>query len=115
MEALAGKLEITGVIIDPSAASFITLIQRKRRFKVISADNAVLDGIRDCATALQRGALRFSSRCVKTIEEFGLYTWDEKKEEDAPVKENDHAMDAMRYFVRTLHMVPKAIKTTKHE
>lgn len=115
LEALAGNLAVDGIIVDPSAASFITLIQRKRRFKIIGADNTVIDGIRDCATALQRGMLKFSSKCEKTIEEFGLYTWDEKKEEDTPVKENDHAMDAVRYFVRTLHLVPKASRASKYE
>ena len=37
--------------------------------------------------------------------EFGSYIWDEKaaqRGEDRPVKENDHAMDAVRYFVYTI-------------
>ena len=37
--------------------------------------------------------------------EFGSYIWDEKaaqQGEDRPVKENDHAMDAVRYFVYTI-------------
>lgn len=28
-----------------------------------------------------------------------LYSWNEKAGNDAPIKENDHAMDDMRYFV----------------
>lgn len=33
--------------------------------------------------------------------EFGLYRWDEKTE-DAVVKDNDHAMDDIRYFAYTV-------------
>ena len=31
--------------------------------------------------------------------EFSLYRWDERRGNDVPVKENDHAMDDIRYFV----------------
>jgi phage terminase large subunit len=34
--------------------------------------------------------------CVNVINEFESYTW--KPEKDEPVKENDHAMDAVRYL-----------------
>ncbi|MSS96156.1 PBSX family phage terminase large subunit, partial [Eubacterium sp. BL-380-WT-2B] len=40
-----------------------------------------------------------------TIKEFSSYTWDEKavdRGEDKPVKEYDHAMDAVRYFCYTI-------------
>jgi hypothetical protein len=43
--------------------------------------------------------------CVNTIREFGLYSWDEKASLngiDAVIKENDHAMDAVRYFCFTI-------------
>lgn len=32
----------------------------------------------------------------------------EPYDEDAPLKENDHAMDAVRYFVRTMRLVKRA-------
>lgn len=40
--------------------------------------------------------------CIHTIEEFGVYSWDPKasdRGEDAPLKDNDHCMDSLRYFV----------------
>ena len=40
--------------------------------------------------------------CEDTLREFSLYQWDEKSLHDAPVKENDHAMDDIRYFVATI-------------
>ncbi len=46
--------------------------------------------------------LRFHSSCVNVFAEFGAYVWDETKNEDAVIKENDHAMDAMRYFMYTV-------------
>lgn len=103
LEKLAGKLApfIRAVIVDPSAASFIETIRRHRKFRVHHADNSVLDGIRDTATLLEMGRLQFCECCEDTIREFGMYRWDEKHSKDAPIKENDHAMDETRYFVRT--------------
>jgi glycosyltransferase involved in cell wall biosynthesis len=39
------------------------------------------------------------------IQEAQSYIWDEKAVEDRPVKENDHLMDSMRYFVHTMRLV----------
>lgn len=93
------------VIIDPSAASFIALLRRrKHRYKVIPADNAVLDGIRETATALKTGRIKVSPSLKKWRMEIEGYVWDEDETDDRPVKVNDHAMDAMRYFVKTKHI-----------
>ena len=62
----------------------------------------VLDGIRDTATAMQRGSIKVSRQCVRLIQEAQGYMWDAKEGEERPVKANDHAMDALRYFVRTV-------------
>lgn len=97
----AGDLPIDRIIIDPSALSFITLVEKKHRFKVWDADNDVLDGIRHTAQCISDGTIRICKSCENTIKEFGLYSWDEDATEDRPVKENDHAMDAVRYFVQT--------------
>ena len=99
---LAEGYEITAVIVDPSAASFIQCIHRHGAFTVIPAQNQVLDGIRRVGDALKEGRLRFSSRCQDTLREFSLYRWDEKAHRDQPVKENDHAMDEIRYLVMTV-------------
>ena len=68
----------------------------------MDADNRVMDGIRFTGAMLSAGRIKIHSSCVNTIREFGAYQWDEKKTEDAVVKENDHSMDQMRYFVRTI-------------
>ncbi len=99
LEALAGDLRISAVIVDPSAASFIETIHRHGRFRVEKASNAVITGIRNVATRLQTGELFICSSCTDCIREFGMYRWDEKAMEDRPIKENDHSMDDVRYFV----------------
>lgn len=99
-------------VIDPSAASFIAAIRRSRyRFRVLKADNDVLDGIRDTAVCLQRGTVRIFDTCKETIKELEGYVWDAKAE-DKPVKENDHMMDAMRYFVKTKRLAKPVNKAT---
>lgn len=93
------------IIIDPSAASFIAAIRRSRyRYRVRKGNNDVEDGIRDTAVCMQRGTIRVFNTCKETIKEIEGYVWDDKAE-DKPVKENDHMMDAMRYFVKTMRLV----------
>lgn len=93
-------------IIDPSAASFIAVLrQSKDRYKVQPADNAVLDGIRETATAMQTGLVKFSPKLKHWRMEVEGYTWDETSSEDRPVKVNDHAQDAARYFVKTMKVI----------
>ena len=92
-------------IIDPSAASFIAMLKKRGRYKIRKANNAVADGIRETATAMRRGKIKISAKVPNLIKEIQGYVWDDTKEEDVPVKVNDHAMDAMRYFVKTKHIV----------
>lgn len=89
------------LIIDPSAASFIALMKKKDWCKVVKANNDVEDGIRETASAMKRGLIKISTRMPEWRKEVEGYVWDDKVEEDKPVKENDHLMDATRYFVKT--------------
>ncbi len=102
LEELAGGHEIEKVIVDPSAASFIECIRRHGKFRVAKADNDVITGIRRVSAALKEGRLMFHESCGDIIREFSLYRWSEKSGADVPVKENDHAMDDLRYFVSDL-------------
>lgn len=89
-------------IIDPSAASFITLLKRRSRYKVKAADNNVADGLRDVSTCLSNGTIKISKKCKNLINELGGYVWDMDSTVDRPVKENDHAADALRYGCKTM-------------
>ncbi len=102
LEALSGDRKIEAVICDPAAASFITLIRKRGKFLVIPAKNDVIDGIRRTSDCLKNGKIKICPSCHDIIREFGLYRWDDSSSKDAPRKENDHAMDDMRYFVSTV-------------
>lgn len=107
--------KIRAVIVDPSAASFIAEL-RKRGFQVIKAKNEVEDGIRMVGTMLNLEKIKIAESCKNTIKEFASYVWDEKateRGEDKPVKDHDHAMDALRYFVYTVLGNQKAIIKNK--
>lgn len=108
VERLAGDKPIRAVVVDPSAASFIEALRRRSGFKVRHADNDVLNGIRTTSDFLRDGRIKIHAGCKDTIREFGLYRWDEKAESDRVVKENDHAMDEIRYMVMTV--LKKAFK-----
>ncbi len=107
---LVGNLYISAVIIDPSAASFIATIKKHGRFRVQKANNDVLNGIQNVATLLKKGIILFNEHCKNSIKEFEVYSWDSKSKEDKPIKENDHAMDDIRYFVNTVITRKEGVK-----
>lgn len=93
------------LIVDPSAASFITACKTEGMF-VKQAKNDVLEGISMVHTMLHTGMLKINKNCVNTLKEFGSYQWDSKRADntgkEVPLKENDHCMDAIRYLVMTV-------------
>ena len=101
-EGVLQEYEIDRVVIDPSAASFIACMRRHGKFRVKHAVNTVIDGIRNVTSMLNSKRLFIHSSCKDSIKEFGLYSWDDKAHEDKVIKENDHAMDDIRYFVNTI-------------
>ena len=105
---IIGKLE---TIIDPSATSFIAMLRKRGRYKIRKADNDVLDGIRETATAMNLGLIKISDKLKNWKKEVAGYTWDEKKEE-FPIQHDDHLQDSVRYFCKTKHIVRKAMRKT---
>ena len=99
LRALCGDRRVERVIVDPSAASFQAAL-RQAGFPVRAADNRVLDGIRVTAGLLRNGQIVLCESCGDCLREIALYCWESGKE--APRKENDHAMDEMRYFAMDL-------------
>ena len=102
LEELARGYYVREVIIDPSAASFIETIRRHGRFAVRAASNSVLDGIRVTADLLKRRRIVICGACADCLREMETYCWDDKGRRDAPKKEQDHAMDDLRYFAMDL-------------
>lgn len=100
-ELVAGR-QVRAVVVDPSAASFIEVINRHGEFAVRPAVNNVINGIRRTSQALKDGSVRICKNCSAIRREFSLYRWDVSNKSDLPIKQNDHAMDDLRYFVATI-------------
>ncbi|MBQ8835418.1 MAG: PBSX family phage terminase large subunit [Oscillospiraceae bacterium] len=98
---LAGGREITAVIVDPSAASFIEVLRRKG-WRVRKAENDVLSGIRLTSDCLKSGRIVICEGCGDCLREMEEYCWDVGSGRDRVRKEHDHAMDDMRYFAATV-------------
>ena len=89
-------------MIDPSAASFIEAAKRAG-FPVSRADNNVSDGLRVTANLLKEKKIVICKDCENTLREMALYCWEDGGNgRDVPKKENDHAMDEMRYFAMSI-------------
>ena len=101
LERLAGGRNITAVIVDPSAASFLEVLRRKG-WRVKKADNDVLSGIRLTADLLKSGKIVICEGCDACLREMEEYVWDLGIGGDRVRKEHDHAMDDMRYFAATV-------------
>ncbi len=99
LEELAEGVNVGFVVCDPSAASFIQCIRRHGKFRVKQANNDVISGIRRTQDFIRDGRLMIHESCKDILREFTLYRWDEGAGRDCPIKEYDHAMDDMRYFV----------------
>jgi len=100
---LAGE-KVRAIILDPAATSFKIELE-EAGYKVKKAKNDVLDGIRFVATLLLSGSIFIDASCENLLKEFASYIWDAKagdRGEDKPVKEHDHALDALRYFCYTI-------------
>ena len=104
LDFLGGDLD-TLVIVDPSAASFKTEL-RNRGFRVRDAVNSVREGIATTAVLIgNRQVLAERTRCPNLFREIHDYVWDDRartRGEERPLKERDHAMDALRYLCHTL-------------
>ncbi len=106
LDNFIGSLPIQEIIVDPSAASFIAEIQKHGKYAVRKAKNDVLDGIRYTSVCLQKHNIMFNDCCENTFKEFASYVWDTDKSKstgvDTVLKQNDHAMDDIRYFCYTI-------------
>lgn len=96
---------VAGVVIDPSASSFIVALNRRNKYRIMGAVNDVINGIRVSSSLLGSGRIKVHTSCENLIRELKSYLWDEDKSEkgkEKPLEQNDHAPDAMRYFCSTI-------------
>jgi len=100
-EFIKGK-NVSAIYVDPSASSFKVELQKQEVLNLFNAENEVLDGIRFVSSFIGNGTLKICRKCRNLIAEMQSYVWDSKSHkqgEDKPLKENDHALDALRYCV----------------
>lgn len=89
--------------VDPSAASFIQELKRQRK-TVVQANNDVIDGIRYVSSLFASKDLIVCRKCKNLIQSIQSYVWNSKSAIDGierPLKQSDHACDALRYAVYT--------------
>jgi len=93
------------VFVDPAAASFKVQLFTDGLNNVANGANRVLPGIRTVASLLSTNQLQVvGENCPHLVEQIPGYAWDPKataKGEDAPIKQNDHEVDGLRYAVHS--------------
>lgn len=95
---------IKAIYIDPSAASFRLELSRNGVQNLYDAENEVIDGIRLVSKFLSNGTMKICRACSELIKEIQGYVWDPKCQKtgvDKPLKDRDHACDALRYAIYT--------------
>lgn len=100
---------IRAIYIDPSAEAFHVELKRSG-VHVVHAKNEVAYGIQIMTSEMAKGNLTVSDRCSNLIREIEGYVWDPKaslRGLDEPLKQNDHAIDALRYAVASHKIIKK--------
>ena len=113
--------------IDPAAQNRSTQTGRSDQQEfvehgiiAIPGQNSVTAGINKVKERLQTDRLMIAANCGTTIDEFRKYRWkplsrsqDDPKEE--PVKADDHLLDALRYVVMSMPVVPDNLPIDVYE
>ncbi len=102
IEEIADGYLIDGIIIDPSATGMKATIRKYGMFVTIDGNNNVDEGIQEVTKYINSGFLQIHDSCVETKKEFETYAWDDKATEDTVIKESDHHMDLIRYYIMTI-------------
>jgi len=84
------------IVVDDAAAGLKASL-RNEGYTINGGKGKVMEGIRLVQEYLSNGKLTIDPSAVNTINEFESYIFKEQKDE--PVKEFDHAMDALRYLI----------------
>lgn len=69
--------------------------------RATGAQKAVIDGIQEVQRRLKNKSLSVHVSCKNLLEEFHTYKWKTNTSKEQPIKEHDHALDALRYALFT--------------
>ena len=95
------------IVADPEDRGSRLSLAREHGISTTTAKKQIRAGINSVAERLRPDAegrphLVVHDRCTNLIREIEGYVWDQRAGKDAPVKRNDHAMDALRYACHQL-------------
>src|SRR3990167_6276955 len=98
---------------DPENAGGIEELRRREVNvrEVKKGKGSIVEGIQMIRELFLNKQLLINKRCVNLISELESYAYDDDKKSETPIKENDHAIDALRYVV--LSLFPKMDKQKK--
>lgn len=88
---------------DPESASGVEELKRRNinTRDVLKNKDSIRNGVNTIRELLKANRLFVHDSCINLIWEFETYSYPEKRaahnEEENPIKENDHALDALRY------------------
>lgn len=97
---------------DPESASGIEELKRKgvNIREVIKNKDSVRNGINQVRELFKSNRLFIHESCINLIWELETYSYPDRKadhnEEENPIKENDHALDALRYALMMEEVTP---------
>ncbi len=93
------------VYADPESPSAIEVLHTKgiATAEVVKNKDSIKNGISAVRQLFRANRIRIHNSCVNLINELETYSYDEKREgqneNENPIKEHDHALDALRYAI----------------
>ncbi len=93
------------VYADPESPSAIEVLHSKgiATVDVVKNKDSIKNGINAIRQLFRANRIKIHNSCVNLINELETYSYDEKREgqneNENPIKEHDHALDALRYAV----------------
>ena len=100
--------EFNRVYSDPESPAAIEELRRRKVNirEVQKGKDSIRNGIQVIRELFKSNRLKISSKCVNLINELETYSYPDKKdqrnEDELPIKENDHAIDAIRYALMSV-------------
>lgn len=106
IKEMSGDDDFFWTVADPESKDGRLTLKRECMIPTLKAPKhkGVLEGInmvRDVMAPDEEGkpGVIIHPDCINLIREFKLYRWDVKSKRDRPKKENDHALDSLRYEI----------------
>ena len=104
-------------VVDPASAGSNQIdgrklidMYRELGLNLQPADNSIHEGVGKVWMRLSSGRMKVFNTCNNILQEYRMYRWGNNNK---PVKENDHCMDAMRYLVVSGIQIARAGYTEK--